>query len=174
MPAFGGHGYRPVVGRVQSSSMSIACHRVRLGGRSSGSSCRLLRPVTVEPDEPAESREGIMAIPEALDLTGPNRDARELSSCSHHTVAVDMTNHEVCAAGALHRAPESPSGCSPNSSGKPQDFGPWSGKSGYGAVRSCAKLCEVGALRRRVSAVLVRCRFEMARSMATASSTAPG
>jgi hypothetical protein len=45
------------------------------------------RPLTIEPEEHVKSREEIMEILEAFDLTGSFRDAGELAGCSHHTVA---------------------------------------------------------------------------------------
>ena len=45
------------------------------------------RPVTIEQEEQVKSREEIMEILEAFDLTGSFRDAGELAGCSHHTVA---------------------------------------------------------------------------------------
>jgi hypothetical protein len=43
--------------------------------------------VTAEQEERVKSREEIMEILEAFDLTGSFRDAGELAGCSHHTVA---------------------------------------------------------------------------------------
>jgi transposase len=43
--------------------------------------------VTVDQEERVKSREEIMEILEAFDLTGSYRDAGELAGCSHHTVA---------------------------------------------------------------------------------------
>lgn len=45
------------------------------------------RPVTIEQEEQVKSREEILEILEAFDLTGSFRDAGELAGCSHHTVA---------------------------------------------------------------------------------------
>ena len=45
------------------------------------------RPVTIEQEEQVKSREEIIEILEAFDLTGSFRDAGELAGCSHHTVA---------------------------------------------------------------------------------------
>jgi transposase len=43
--------------------------------------------LTIEQEEHVKSREEIMEILEAFDLTGSFRDAGELAGCSHHTVA---------------------------------------------------------------------------------------
>jgi transposase len=43
--------------------------------------------VTIEQEERVKSREEIMNMLEAFDLTGSFRDAGELAGCSHHTVA---------------------------------------------------------------------------------------
>jgi hypothetical protein len=43
--------------------------------------------LTVDREEPLKSREEIMQILEAFDLTGSLRAAGELAGCSHHTVA---------------------------------------------------------------------------------------
>ena len=43
--------------------------------------------VTIEQEEQVKSREEIMNMLEAFDLTGSFRDAGELAGCSHHTVA---------------------------------------------------------------------------------------
>lgn len=71
----GGHGILPGSGHVDarwwppvlpgggggSVLVDVRCLlRVRWGGCSSGSTCRLLRPVTVEPEEQVKSREEIM------------------------------------------------------------------------------------------------------------------
>ncbi len=65
--------------------------------------CRLLT-VTVDQEERVKSREEIMKILEAFDLTGSFRDAGELAGCSHHTVAAwvarrDAGEHEGPTAG---------------------------------------------------------------------------
>jgi ferredoxin len=51
----------------------------------------LLRPETVELEEQVKSREEIMEILEAFDLTRSFRDAGELAGRSHHTVAACAT-----------------------------------------------------------------------------------
>ncbi len=43
--------------------------------------------MTVDQEEQVKSREEIMEILEAFDLTKSFRDAGELAGCSHHTVA---------------------------------------------------------------------------------------
>ena len=42
-----------------------------------------------------KSREEIMEILEAFDLTGSYRDAAELAGCSHHTVAAWVAKREA-------------------------------------------------------------------------------
>jgi transposase len=51
--------------------------------------------VTAEPEEQVKSREEIMEILEAFDLTGSYRDAAELAGCSHHTVAAYVAKRDV-------------------------------------------------------------------------------
>jgi hypothetical protein len=46
--------------------------------------------VTANGEERVKSREEIMEILEAFDLTRSCRDAGELAGCSHHTVAVTL------------------------------------------------------------------------------------
>ena len=50
--------------------------------------------VTVDQEEPLKSREEIMQILEAFDLTHSYRDAAELVGCSHHTVAAWVTRRD--------------------------------------------------------------------------------
>lgn len=49
---------------------------------------------TVDQEEQVKSREEIMEILEAFDLTGSFRDAAELAGCSHHTVAAWVQRRE--------------------------------------------------------------------------------
>jgi hypothetical protein len=59
----------------------LLAHSVRPGRRGDG------YPSAIEQEEQVKSREEIMEILEAFDLTGSFRDAGELAGCSHHTVA---------------------------------------------------------------------------------------
>jgi hypothetical protein len=51
--------------------------------------------VTIEQEERVKSREEIMNILEAFDLTGSFRDAGELAGCSHHTVAAWVAKRDA-------------------------------------------------------------------------------
>jgi transposase len=51
--------------------------------------------VTVDQEERVKSREEIMKILEAFDLTGSFRDAGELAGCSHHTVAAWVAKRDA-------------------------------------------------------------------------------
>jgi transposase len=51
--------------------------------------------VTIEQEEQVKSREEIMEILEAFDLTGSFRDAGELAGCSHHTVAAYVAKRDA-------------------------------------------------------------------------------
>jgi transposase len=53
------------------------------------------RPRTIEQEEQVKSREEIMEILEAFDLTGSFRDAGELAGCSHHTVAAYVAKRDA-------------------------------------------------------------------------------
>ena len=50
--------------------------------------------VTIEQEEQVKSREEIMNMLEAFDLTGSLRDAGELAGCSHHTVAAYVAKRD--------------------------------------------------------------------------------
>ena len=50
--------------------------------------------VTIEQEEQVKSREVIMNMLEAFDLTGSLRDAGELAGCSHHTVAAYVAKRD--------------------------------------------------------------------------------
>ena len=50
--------------------------------------------VTIEQEEQVKSREEIMNMLEAFDLTGSFRDAGELAGCSHHTVAAYVAERD--------------------------------------------------------------------------------
>ena len=52
------------------------------------------RTVTIEQEEQVKSREEIMNMLEAFDLTGSLRDAGELAGCSHHTVAAYVARRD--------------------------------------------------------------------------------
>ena len=60
--------------------------------------------VTIEQEERVKSREEIMNILEAFDLTGSFRDAGELAGCSHHTVARYVAKRD--AGGLVPDGPE--------------------------------------------------------------------
>ena len=49
----------------------------------------------IEQEEQVKSREEIMNILEAFDLTGSYRDAGELAGCSHHTVAAYVAKRDA-------------------------------------------------------------------------------
>ena len=51
--------------------------------------------MTVEREEPLKSREEIVHILEAFDLTQSFRDAGELAGCSHHTVAAWVARRDA-------------------------------------------------------------------------------
>ena len=59
---------------------------------------------TIEQEERVKSREEIMNILEAFDLTGSFRDAGELAGCSHHTVARYVAKRD--AGGLVPDGPE--------------------------------------------------------------------
>ena len=50
--------------------------------------------VAIEQEEQVKSREEIMNMLEAFDLTGSLRDAGELAGCSHHTVAAYVARRD--------------------------------------------------------------------------------
>ena len=50
--------------------------------------------VTIEQEERVKSREEIMNMLEAFNLTGSLRDAGELAGCSHHTVAAYVAKRD--------------------------------------------------------------------------------
>ena len=50
--------------------------------------------VTIEREEQVKSREEIMNMLEAFDLTGSFRDVGELAGCSHHTVAAYVAERD--------------------------------------------------------------------------------
>ena len=56
--------------------------------------CSLLTK-SAEQEEQVKSREEIMEILEAFDLTGSFRDAGELAGCSHHTVAAYVAKRDA-------------------------------------------------------------------------------
>src|SRR4051794_40678894 len=67
-------------------------------GPPGGHSSRIDFPVrtrTVDREERVKSREEIMRILEAFDLTRSCRDAAELVGCSHHTVAAWVTKRDA-------------------------------------------------------------------------------
>ncbi len=62
-------------------------------------------PVTIEQEERVKSREEIMEILEAFDLTGSLRDAGELAGCSHHVTQSPPPSRLACWSESCLRAP---------------------------------------------------------------------
>ena len=84
--------------------------------------------VTIQQEERVKSREEVMNMLEAFDLTGSFRDAGELAGCSHHTVAAYVAKRD---AGEL-------AGAGPRR--RERIIDPWMGKIEEWVERSCGRI----------------------------------